>query len=136
MLQNLYYTVGSEKMAMTLITSAWGKRKITSFFSASERLGPGASQAGVAIDRFNTDFGVVEVLLHTAMAKNEMYFIRRENNRMGHHGQRGRPHLEEAVFDSGSGTGPFERRVFYSDLSMICSGVQGEGRIHNFSLTS
>lgn len=136
-LQALYYAVGSEKMAMTILTSGWGKRKITSFFSAAERLGPGASVAGVAIDRFNTDFGTVDVLLHTALAKNDLYFIRREQNRLGHFGMRGRPHLEEAVAVNGSGqTGPFLRRIFYADLSMQCKGVQGEGRITNFSTTS
>ncbi|MCH8065860.1 MAG: DUF5309 family protein [Chloroflexi bacterium] len=133
-LQDLYYEVGSEKMAMTILISAWGKRKITSFFSAAERLGPGASQAGVAIDRFRTEWGDIDVLMHTALSKGEMYFIRRELNKIGHHGSRGRPHLEEAVaIGSGGQTGPFVRRIFYSDLSMLCKGVQGEGRIHNFS---
>ncbi len=136
--QALFYAVGAERMAMTILASAWGKRKITSFFSAAERLGPGASYGGVAIDRFRTDFGDVDVLLHTALGQDELYFIRRENNRIGHHGQRGRPHLEEGIGQiAASGlTGPFIRRVFYADLSMICSGVQGEGRLHNFSVTA
>lgn len=137
LLQALYYEVGGAKMATTILTSAWGKRKISSFFSASERLGPMASEAGVAIDRFNTDFGVINVLLHTHLAKNEMYFIRPETNKIGHHGERGRPHLEEAVAVNSSGqTGPFLRRVFYADLSMMCKGVQGEGRLFEFSTTS
>ncbi len=138
MFQNLFYDVGGDKMAKTLIVSAWAKRKISSFFSAAERLPPNASEAGVAIDRFNTDFGSIDVLLHTALAKNELYAIRRENNRMGHHGQRGRPHLEEGIGQDGTSglTGPFVRRIFYADLSMICSGPQGEGRIHTFSTTA
>lgn len=136
-LQDLYYAVGSEKMAMTILASSWAKRKITSFFSAAERLGPGASEAGIAIDRFNTDFGRVDVMMHTALAKNDLYFIRRESNTIGHYGARGRPHLEEAVATNSSGqTGPFTRRIFYADLSMMCKGVQGEGRITNFSITS
>lgn len=136
-LQDLFYAVGAERMAMTILASAWAKRKVTSFFSAAERLGPGASYGGVAIDRFRTDFGDVDILLHTALGKDDLYFIRRESNRIGHHGQRGRPHLEEAVaIGSGGQTGPFIRRVFYADLSMISSGVQGEGRLHNFSVTA
>jgi hypothetical protein len=135
-LQDLYYTVGAGKMAMTLLVSAWAKRKVTSFFSAAERLGPGANYAGVAIDRFRTDFGDVDVLLHTALAKDDLYFIRREMNTIGNHGQRGRPHLEEAVAVVSSNTGPFTRRVFYSDSSMMCKGVQGEGRLHNFSIAA
>src|SRR3990167_9087935 len=46
MLQALYYEVGAAKMARTIIVSAWGKRKISSFLSAAERLRPGAPAAG------------------------------------------------------------------------------------------
>lgn len=134
--QDLFYAVGAEKMAMTILVSAWAKRKVTSFFSAAERLGPGASYAGVAIDRFRTDFGDVDVLLHTALAKDDLYFIRREQNTIGNYGARGKPHLEEAVAVVSSNTGPFTRRVFYADMSMLCKGVQGEGRLHNFSITA
>ncbi len=101
--QDLFYEVGAENMARTILVSAWAKRKITSFFSAAERLSTGQNEAGVAIDRFNTDFGPVDVLLHTALAKNEMYFIRRELNTIGHHGQRGKPHLEEGIGENSSG---------------------------------
>lgn len=140
-LQALFYSVGGEAMSHTLLTSGWGKRKISSFFSAAERLPPGANAAGVAIDRFNTDFGPVDVLLHTALQKDEMYLIKQENIKMGHYGQRGRPHLEEAITQATSpgtsgGTGPFLRRAFYSDLSLMVKGVQGQGRIHNFSVSS
>ncbi len=137
LLQALYFEVGGAKMARTILTSPWGKRKISSFFSAAERLGPKATEAGVAIDNFNTDFGQVDVMLHTALAKNELLFINPEMNKIGHHGQRGRPHLEEAVAVNSSGqTGPFLRRVFYSDVSMVVKGVEGEGRIHTFSTSA
>jgi hypothetical protein len=135
-LQNLYYAVGMERMARTLLVSGWGKRKISSFFSASERLGPGANYAGVAIDRFNTDFGEVDVLLHTAVPKNEVVFIRRENHKIGVHGTLGRPHLIQNVGPSSVGDGPRTRRAFYADWSMINSGPQAEGRIVKISTTA
>jgi hypothetical protein len=134
LLQAFFYTVGMEKMSHTILTGAWGKRKISSFFSAGERLGPMANEAGVAIDRFNTDFGVVDVMLHTALAKNEMIFIRRENHKIGVHGTLGRPHLLQIA--APSATGPRVQRAFYGDWSMINSGVQAEGRLHNFSTTA
>lgn len=137
LLQALYYEVGAAKMAKTILTSAWGMRKISSFFSAAERLGPMASEAGVVIDRFNTPWGMISVMMHTALAENEMIFINPDMNKIGHYGNRGRPHLEEAVAVNSSGqTGPFLRRVYYSDLSMVVKGVQGEGRIVEFSTTS
>ncbi len=137
MLQALYFEVGGAKMARTILCSPWGKRKISSFFSAAERLGPKATEAGVVIDNFNTDFGQIDVFMHTALAKDELYFINAEMNKIGHHGQRGRPHLEEAVAVNSSGqTGPFVRRVYYADTSQVAKGVEGEGRIHTFSTSA
>lgn len=133
-LQTLYYAVGGEKMAKTLVVSAWAKRKISGFFSSAERLGPGTGQtAGIVVDRLNTDFGVVDILLHTAVAQNEILVIRRENHRMGHHGTLGRPQLRQLP---PSTTGPRVQQAFYADVSMINSGLLGEARIHTFSLTS
>ena len=134
MLETLLYAVGAEKMAQTLIVSGWAKRKISSFFSGSERLGPGVGQAaGVTVDRLNTDFGVLDILLHTAVAKDEIYLIRRENHKMGHHGTLGRPQLRQLPPSS---TGPRLQQAFYADVSSIHSGPRAEGRIHNFSITT
>ncbi len=135
-LQDLFYAVGGDAMARTIIVDAWGQRKITGFFSGAERLPPMARGAGVTIQRMQTDFGAVDILLHTALQKGELYFIKRENNRLGHFGDRGRPHLEEALGQSSNALGPYERRVFYQDLTMQCKGVQGEGRLHNYSISA
>lgn len=133
-LQDLFYTVGGEKLARTMLIGAWGKRKISSFFSAAERLGPQASgDAGVVVDRINTDFGVVDVMLHTAVTQNEFYLIKRENIKMGHHGTLGRPQLRQLP---PSTVGPRSQKVFYADLSVMCTGVQSMARVHTFSTTS
>lgn len=133
-LQDLYYAVGPDNMARTIICSAWAKRKITSFFSAAERLGPGANVAGVAIDRFMTDFGPVDVLLHTELAKNELYIVKQPNHMVGHHGQLGRPHVLQPA--APSATGPRVQRAFYADISSIHKGAAAEARIYNFSTSS
>jgi hypothetical protein len=133
MLQTIWYSVGGDKMGKTLLVSAWAKRKISSFFSAAERLGPGTQAGGVVIDRLNTDFGVIDLMLHTALAKNELFLINQSSMKMGCHGQRGRPHLEELP---PSNVGPRSEKVFYGDLSVIVSGVQAMGRIHTFSVTA
>lgn len=133
-LQNLMYAVGMDKSAKTIVTSAWGKRKISSFFSGAERLGPGTGQtAGVVVDRLNTDFGVIDILLHTAVRQDEMYIFRRENHKMGHFGTLGRPQLRQLPPSS---TGPRIQTAFYSDLSSIHSGPRAEARILNFSTTT
>lgn len=133
MLQEAYYTVGGDKMGKTLLVSAWAKRKITGFFSSAERLGPGSTDAGVVVERLNTDFGTLDILLHTAVEKAELYLVNRDSIKVGHHGQYGRPHLTELP---PSNVGPRGEKVFYADISIICSGIQAMGRIHNFSLTA
>ena len=133
-LQDLYYEVGGDKMAKTIIVSAWGKRKISSFFSAAERMGPqSGGAAGIVVDRLNTDFGPVDVMLHTALAKNELYLIRKENIQIGHHGNLGRPQLRLLP---PSTVGPRSQKVFYGDISMIVAGVQSMARVHDFSETT
>ena len=133
-LQDLFYNVGADKMGKTIIVSAWGKRKISSFFSAAERLGPQSSgAAGVVVDRLNTDFGVIDVMLHTAVQQDELYVIRRENLQIGHHGNLGNPQLRLLP---PSTVGPRSQKVFYADISMIVAGVQSMARIRNFSTTT
>lgn len=133
-LQNLFYTVGRDKMAMTMVVSAWGKRKISSFFSGSERLGPQTSgPAGVVVDKLNTDFGVIDVMLHTAVAKNEFYLINQNQIQMGHSGSLGRPQLRLLP---PSTVGPRSQKVFYSDLSMIVAGVQSMAHVYDVSETT
>lgn len=133
-LQSLYYAVGADKMAKTILISAWGKRKISSFFSSAERLGPmTGGAAGVVVDRLNTDFGTIDVLLHTALAKNELYMIRQDHVQVGHHGNLGKPQLRLLP---PSNVGPRTQKVFYADLSMIVAGVQSMARIHTFSTSA
>jgi hypothetical protein len=33
-------------------------------------------------------------------------------------------------------TGPYVKRFYYAHLTVQCKGVQGMGRIHNFSVTA
>jgi len=133
-LQTRLYAVGPEKMARTVLCSAWAKRKVSSWFSSAERLAPGATTGGVAIDRINTDFGVIEFLLHTSLDQNEILLLNRENIKMGCHGQLGRPHL--IIPTSVSTTGPYIDRYYYAHVTAKVKGVEGMGRIHNFSVVA
>ena len=133
-LQNLFYEVGMDKMARTILTGAWGKRKISSFFSDSERMTSGPGQtAGITVDAINTDFGPVTIMLHTAVSQDELIIIRNENHSMGHHGTLGRPQLRQLPPSS---TGPRIQQAFYADVSSMHTGPRAEARIHNFSTSS
>lgn len=133
-LNDFYYTVGNEKMAKTVITSAWGAEKISSFFSAAERLNSGSNQtAGVTVNKLNTEYGVIDIMMSQAVAKNEMYFLKKENIKMGHYGKYGAPQLRMLPTST---VGPRIQKAYYGDVSMIVSGVQAMGRVHDFSLTA
>jgi len=135
MLQNLWYAVGPEKMARTCVLGGWAKRKVSSWFSTAERVAPGAGQTvGVTVDRINTDFGVMDFLLHTAVPKSVIYLLNRENISVRPFGSLGVPHL---IVPAGvSSTGPYVERYYYAMLSCMVKGVQGMGKIHSFSLTT
>jgi hypothetical protein len=134
-LQNLFYSVGPEKMARTCLVSAWAKRKISSWFSSAERMNSGAGQrAGVTVDAINTDFGPIDFMLHTSVAKNTMYFLNPANIKVGSFGQMGRPHLIDPAGVSRSG--PYVERFYYADVSAEFKGLAGMGKLYNFSLTT
>jgi hypothetical protein len=134
MFQEFFYTVGSDKAPKTLLVSAWAKRKISSFYAGTERNPSQPSgAAGVVVDRLNTDFGVVELMMHQSLAKDEILALRKENIQIGHHGKLGRPQLRLLP---PSTVGPRSQKVFYGDISEIVAGVQGMGRIHNFATDS
>jgi hypothetical protein len=134
-LQDRWVAVGPEKVARTVLLGPWAKRKVSSWFSSAEHMNSGAGQTGgITVDRINTDFGPVDFLLHTAIAQDQIYFLNRENIKMGVLGARGRPHLE--IPAGVSPTAPRVERFFYAAISCEVKGVQGMGRITDISETT
>lgn len=133
MLQDIWYSVGPENMARTLCFGAWTAQKIDGFFSQSERMPAGYSGVGgVHITSIRTAFGVVDLMMLTAVAKTDLWALKRENIKMGHFAGLGRPHL--LALASPSATGPRIQRAYYADMSAMVKGVQSMGRIQEISL--
>jgi hypothetical protein len=134
LLQDAWYSVGPEKMAMTMIGSVFAQRRIDSFWANSERLTPGYTGIpGVHIQSFRTAFGPVDILMHTSVGKNELYFVNKSNISMGCYAGLGRPHL--LAFGQPSATGPRVQRAFYADTANKIKGVQGMGKIEDFAIS-
>lgn len=134
-LQDLWASVGPENMARTLLVSPWAKQKITSFFSAGERLPPGyTGVAGTSISSMVTDFGTIDIILSQAVARNEIHFIRRDLVSMGNFAGLGRPHL--IALASPSSTGPRIQRAFYADIANMVKGPESMGKIQEISTTT
>lgn len=133
-LQNQWYSVGPDKMSRTIVGSVFAQRRIDSFWAAAERLPAGfTSIPGVHIQAFRTPFGVVEILMHTAVGKDRLYFLNRNNIKMGNYAGLGRPHL--LAFPQPSTQGPRIQRAFYADIGIECKGVQGMGKIQEFAIS-
>lgn len=133
-LQDLWYAVGPQNMATTILCSGWAKRKISSFFTSAERLTAKATSGGVVISSFETEFGTVNVMAHKHLAKDELYIINPDLVKMGHYEGLGRPHLLQ--LPNPSANGPRIERAFYADLSAMVKGVQSMARLHTFSTSS
>lgn len=133
-MQAQWYSVGPDKMSRTIVGSVFAQRRIDSFWSQAERLPAGFSGVpGVTISGFKTAFGNVEILMHTAVAKNELYFLNKSNIAMGNYAGLGRPHL--LAFPQPSTQGPRIQRAFYADIGVKIKGVQGMGKIQEFALS-
>lgn len=132
-LQDRWYTVGPENMGMTLIGSVWAQRRIDSFWTNAERISSGATMAGTAIRTMHTVFGDLDISMHTAVAKDDIYLTKRDSISMGHYAGLGRPHL--IALPAPSATGPRVQRAFYGDVSAKVKGVQAMARINGFALS-
>lgn len=133
LLQDRWYNVGPENMARMVVGSVWAQLKFDSWFTNNSPVPVGATTAGTAIRNVITPFGTISIMMHTAVAKEDMYFLNKNNIKMGNFAGLGRPHL--LALPSPSATGPRFQRAFYGDLSIMVKGVQGMGRINGFALT-
>lgn len=135
MLQDIWYSVGPEKMAKDVAISYYGQRKVDSWFSGSERLTQGATGTGgvhMTSVRFN---GIVlNFMVHTAVAKNDAWLLNRNSIKMGHFAGLGKPHLLQLA--APSATGPRIQRAYYRDTSVLVKGVQGMGKLEEFSIAA
>lgn len=133
-LQDRWYSVGPEKMARTMVGSVFAQRRIDSFWAQAERLPAGYTGIpGVHVEAFKTPFGNIDVLMHTAVAQNELYILNKSQISVGHYAGLGRPHL--LALASPSATGPRVQRAFYADIANKVKGVQSMIRIHDFAIS-
>lgn len=131
LLQDMYYKVGQSNMGMTVLCGAWVRRKITSWYADTVRLTQGANKAGISVSKLQTDFGVLDIMHHVSMPKDELYIINPEFIKIGHHGQRGRFHVVDVATD-----GPFIDKALYGDYTMMFKNAAAHGRIQEISTST
>ena len=59
----------------TIICNAWAKRKITSFYEGSARTDRETSMGGMVIDRIETEFGIVDILMDRYCPSSSLFII-------------------------------------------------------------
>lgn len=130
LLQTMFYAVGPQNMAKTIICGPWVKRKISSFYEPHYRSTVESKRGGVTIEQITTDFGTVDVLMHYHCPPERMYFVNPEYIEIGHYkgGQFADAPLAIA--------GPYYRRHVYGDYSMKVKNVKSMGLIDNVSITT
>lgn len=131
LLQTAFYKVGASNMGKLLLVDAWTKRKINSFWAPSVRQTRSENTIGVVVDFIETDFGRIEVFMHTAVPKGKAFLVNPDYVELGHYGTRGRwntralPTTDDTV----------EEEV-YGDYTAKVKNVLAQGKIQEISLTA
>lgn len=77
-IQNCWTAGGAPNL---LVCNAWGKRKITSFYEGGVRLTYETTMGGLVIDRIDTEFGQMDILLDRHCPSNEVWIL--DESRVG-----------------------------------------------------
>jgi len=130
MLQTLFYQVGPANMAKTIICGSWVKRKISAFYEPHYRSTVESKRGGVTIEQIQTDFGLVDVLMHYHCPRERIYFVNPDFIEVGHYKDGQFQDAPLAV------AGPYFRRHVYGDYTMVVKNVEAMGLIDNISITT
>ncbi len=112
----------------TIVTGAWGRRKISNFFKGSIRTEQSEERGGSTITKILTDFGELEVIYDKWCPSNELYII--EPGKMGWLTFR-----NFDMFDRAS-TGDYDVKEILGEFSFVLVNETAHARIHTFSTTS
>lgn len=74
-LQSLWYSVGQDNMAKTILCGGWVKRKINSWFSPMAQMRRSERKGGVVVNEIDTDFGTVDVYIMNRIPANTLYIL-------------------------------------------------------------
>ena len=82
-MQTCFEDVGSDNMPKVLVCNAWAKRKISSWWENRARIERGETSIGLVVDRIETDFGPLDVLLDYLCPPNALYLLNPANIGIG-----------------------------------------------------
>ena len=131
LLQTIFYKVGASNMGRVLLTGAWTKRKINEFWRAGVRQQRAENTIGQIINNIETDFGTIEVFMHTAVPKTKAFLLNPAFVEVGHFGKLGRMHSRDLPVTNDT----FEREI-YGDYTTRIKNVAAQGKIQEISLTT
>lgn len=128
LLQKLFYAVGSQNMARTVICGAWNKRRVNDFYAPSARMARNERTGGVVVDTIDTDHGPVDVVISLRCPMNKMYFVNTEFLKI-------HPYNGLAFFDEEKSTqGAYKKREIFGSYSMTAKNTKSMGVILNTAI--
>ena len=127
----MFYKVGASNMGKLLLVDAWTKRKINQFWAPSVRQTRGENTIGVIVDFIETDFGRIEVFMHTGVPKGKAFLVNPDYVSMGHFGTHGRWNARPLPT-----TDDTTEEEVYGDYTCKVKNVKAQGKIQEISLTS
>lgn len=123
MLQDRYYSVGSQNMGKTLIMGAWNKRRVNDIYSPYARMDRNERMGGVLVDTIDTDFGPIDVVLSLRCPKNTIYLVNLDFISI-------HPYDGLAFFDEEkASSGAYIVREIYGVYSMMIRNTKAMGRL-------
>lgn len=126
-LQAIYYAVGEENMAKTIICGVWNKRRINDIYAPSHRAAQNERTGGVVVTTIDTDFGPIDVVYSLRCPKDTLYFAKLDFISI-------HPYMGLAFFDQElSRTGAYIQREIFGSYTMALRNSKAMGVIRGTS---
>jgi len=129
-LQAIFDDVGLGNKANLIVTNAWGKRKLASFYAPYARMERAERTGGVVVDRIDTDFGLIDVMLNTWCPASVMYFLNTNYIQIGP--KDGRAFFKEPLAKSGD----YEKVQIVGEYTLKCANDNAHAVITSMSTSS
>lgn len=129
-MKEIFTAVGTDHMPNLLVCAGHAKRKISSWWENRVRIDRSESTVGLTIDRIQTDFGELDVLLDAACPPASIFLLNSKLLKIGPYTGCAFSYYAPAVTMIG------KQEVLWGAYTFEIGGAKCHGRIYDFSLTA
>jgi len=134
-MEEIFDAVGTDNMPKLLVCSGHAKRKISSWWENRVRIDRAQNEIGLTIDRIETDFGYLDVLMDMACPKapvsiGSLFLLNTDHIKFG-------PHVGcEFTWYAPAITMIGKQEVLWGAYTLEIGAAKTHGRLYNFSTTA